>query len=48
MTRFFNRPFLPGIEIRSAALENGLMRVDLAPPQIREGVRVNEINGDKS
>jgi hypothetical protein len=29
-------------------LENGLMRVDLAPPQIREGVRVIESNGDKS
>jgi HSP20 family molecular chaperone IbpA len=32
-----------GIEVKSAALQNGLLRIDLVHPQIQPGVRVVEI-----
>ncbi len=49
--RQFLRAFVlaEGIEVSSAALENGLLRIDLVRPQIQPGVRVVEIrNGGLS
>ena len=48
--RQFLRAFVlaEGIEVRSAALENGLLRIDLVRPQIQPSVRTIEINGGKS
>ena len=48
--RQFLRAFVlaEGIEVKSAALENGLLRVDLVRPPIQSSVRVIEINGGKS
>jgi HSP20 family molecular chaperone IbpA len=43
--RQFSRAFVlaDGIEVRSAALENGLLRISLARPDTRPSVRVIEI-----
>jgi HSP20 family molecular chaperone IbpA len=43
--RQFLRAFVlaEGIEVKSAALQNGLLRIDLVRPQIQPGVRVVEI-----
>jgi HSP20 family molecular chaperone IbpA len=43
--RQFLRRFVlaDGIEVKSAALENGLLKIDLIRPQIQPGVRVVEI-----
>ena len=48
--RQFLRAFVlaDGIEVKSAALENGLLRIHLTRPQIQQSVRVIEINGGKS
>jgi HSP20 family molecular chaperone IbpA len=48
--RQFLRAFVlaDGIEVKSAALENGLLRVNLVRPQVQPSVRVIEINGGKS
>jgi HSP20 family molecular chaperone IbpA len=48
--RQFLRAFVlaDGIEVKSAALENGLLRIDLVRPQIQPDVRTIEINGGKS
>jgi len=48
--RQFLRAFVlaEGIEVKSAALENGLLRIDLVRPQVQPGVRTIEINGGKS
>ena len=48
--RQFLRAFVlaDGIEVKSAALENGLLRIDLVRPQLRPSVRTIEINGGKS
>jgi HSP20 family molecular chaperone IbpA len=48
--RQFLRAFVlaEGIEVKSAALANGLLRVDLVRPPIQSSVRVIEINGGKS
>jgi HSP20 family molecular chaperone IbpA len=48
--RQFLRAFVlaEGIEVKSAALANGLLRVDLARPPVQSSVRVIEINGGKS
>ena len=49
--RQFLRAFVlaEGIEVKSAALQNGLLRIDLIRPQIQPGVRVVEIkNGGQS
>jgi len=48
--RQFLRAFVlaEGIEVKSAALANGLLRIDLARPPIQSSVRVIEINGGKS
>ena len=45
--RQFLRSFVlaDGIEVKSAALENGLLRIDLVRPQIQPSVRTIEING---
>jgi HSP20 family molecular chaperone IbpA len=48
--RQFLRAFVlaEGIEVKSAALQNGLLRIDLVRPQIQPGVRVVEIqNGGR-
>jgi HSP20 family molecular chaperone IbpA len=43
--RQFLRRFVlaDGIEVKSAALENGLLKIDLIRPQVQPGVRVVEI-----
>ena len=43
--RQFLRAFVlaEGIEVKSAALQNGLLRIDLVRPQIQPGVRTVEI-----
>jgi HSP20 family molecular chaperone IbpA len=43
--RQFLRAFVlaEGIEVKSAALQNGLLRIDLVRPQIQPGVQVVEI-----
>ena len=43
--RQFLRAFVlaEGIEVKSAALQNGLLKIDLVRPQIQPGVRVVEI-----
>jgi HSP20 family molecular chaperone IbpA len=48
--RQFLRAFVlaEGIEVKSAALENGLLRIDLVRPPIQSSVRVIEINGGMS
>ena len=48
--RQFLRAFVlaDGIEVKSAALQNVLLRIDLVRPQAEPSVRVIEINGDKS
>jgi HSP20 family molecular chaperone IbpA len=48
--RQFLRAFVlaDGIEVKSAALANGLLRIDLMRPQVQQSVRVIEINGGKS
>ena len=48
--RQFLRAFVlaEGIEVKSAALENGLLRIDLVRPQIQPSVRTIEIKGGKS
>jgi HSP20 family molecular chaperone IbpA len=48
--RQFLRAFVlaEGIEVKSAALENGLLRIDLARPHIQPSVRTIAINGGKS
>jgi HSP20 family molecular chaperone IbpA len=48
--RQFLRAFVlaDGIEVKSAALENGLLRIDLVRPQIQQSVRVIEIKGGMS
>ena len=48
--RQFLRAFVlaDGIEVKSAALENGLLRIELVRPQNHQSVRVIEINGGKS
>jgi HSP20 family molecular chaperone IbpA len=48
--RQFLRAFVlaEGIEVKSAALENGLLRIDLVRPQIQPSVRTIEINGGMS
>ena len=48
--RQFLRAFVlaEGIEVKSAALANGLLRVDLVRPPVQSSVRVIEINGGKS
>ena len=48
--RQFLRAFVlaEGIEVKSAALANGLLRVDLVRPQVQSRVKVIEINGGKS
>lgn len=48
--RQFLRAFVlaDGIEVKSAALENGLLRIELVRPQNQQSVRVIEINGGKS
>ena len=45
--RQFLRAFVlaEGIEVKSAALENGLLRIDLVRPQNQPSVRTIEING---
>src|SRR6185312_5804021 len=48
--RQFLRAFVlaDGIEVKSAALQNGLLRIELVRPQIQPGVRVIEIeNGGR-
>ena len=37
-----------GIEVKSATLANGLLRIDLARPPVQSRVRVIEIDGDQS
>ena len=49
--RQFLRAFVlaDGIEVKSAALQNGLLRIDLVRPQIQPGIQVVEIrNGGQS
>ena len=48
--RQFLRAFVQaeGIEVKSAALENGLLRIDLVRPQIQPSVRTIVINGGLS
>lgn len=48
--RQFLRAFVlaEGIEVKSAALENGLLRIDLVRPHIQPSVRTIAINGGKS
>ncbi|HWY60305.1 MAG TPA: Hsp20 family protein [Rhizomicrobium sp.] len=48
--RQFLRAFVlaEGIEVKSAALANGLLRIDLVRPPVQSSVRVIEINGGKS
>jgi HSP20 family molecular chaperone IbpA len=48
--RQFLRAFVlaEGIEVKSAALANGLLRIDLVRPQVQPSVRAIEINGGKS
>ncbi len=48
--RQFLRAFVlaEGIEVKSAALENGLLRIDLVRPHIQPSVRTIEINGGPS
>jgi HSP20 family molecular chaperone IbpA len=48
--RQFLRAFVlaEGIEVKSAALENGLLRIDLVRPQIQSSVRTIEIHGGKA
>ena len=48
--RQFLRAFVlaEGIEVKSAALENGLLRIYLVRPQLEPSVRTIEINGGKS
>ena len=48
--RQFLRAFVlaEGIEVKSAALENGLLRIDLIRPHIQPSVRTIAINGGKS
>ena len=48
--RKFLRAFVlaEGIEVKSAALENGLLRIDLVRPHIQPSVRTIEINGGPS
>jgi HSP20 family molecular chaperone IbpA len=48
--RQFLRAFVlaEGIEVKSAALENGLLRIDLVRPHIQPSVRTIEINGGMS
>ena len=48
--RQFLRAFVlaDGIEVKSAALENGLLRIELVRPQNQQSVRVIEIGGGKS
>jgi len=44
--RQFQRAFVlaEGIDVTSATLENGLLRIDLVRPEVRPGVRVIEIS----
>ena len=48
--RQFLRAFVlaEGIEVKSAALENGLLRIDLVRPQNQPSVRTIEIHGGMS
>ena len=48
--RQFLRAFVlaEGIEVKSAALANGLLRIDLVRPPVQSSVRVIEISGGKS
>jgi HSP20 family molecular chaperone IbpA len=48
--RQFLRAFVlaEGIEVKSAALANGLLRIDLVRRQVQPSVRAIEINGGKS
>ena len=49
--RQFLRTFVlaDGIEVKTAALENGLLKIDLERPEVKSSVRVVEIkNGGKS
>jgi len=48
--RQFLRAFVlaDGIEVKSAALQNGLLKIDLVRPRIQPCVRTIEINGVKS
>lgn len=48
--RHFLRAFVlaDGIEVISAALQNGLLRIELVRPHPKQTVRVIEINGGKS
>ena len=48
--RQFLRAFVlaDGIEVKSAALENGLLRIELVRPHPKQTVRVIEIDGDRS
>src|ERR1700759_3436258 len=48
--RQFLRAFVlaDGIEVKSAALENGLLRIELVRPHLQQSVRVIEINGGRS
>src|SRR6185503_11518769 len=48
--RQFLRSFVlaDGIEVKTAALENGLLKIDLVRPQHQTGVRTIEIDGGKS
>ena len=47
--RQFLRAFVlaDGIEVKSAALENGLLRIDLMRPPVRQSVRVIEIGAGR-
>jgi len=48
--RQFLRAFVlaEGIEVKSAALQNGLLKIDLVRPQIEPSVRTIEIDGGRS
>jgi HSP20 family molecular chaperone IbpA len=48
--RQFLRSFVlaDGIEVKSAALQNGLLRIDLVRPPVQQSVRVIEINGGRN
>jgi HSP20 family molecular chaperone IbpA len=48
--RQFLRAFVlaEGIEVKSAALENGLLRIDLVRPPVELSVRVIDIHGGQS
>jgi HSP20 family molecular chaperone IbpA len=48
--RQFLRAFVlaEGIEVKSAALANGLLRIELVRPQVQSSVRMIEIHGGKS